>query len=486
MTIQEAKDEIRTALLIYLRKDENGLYLVPPQRQRPILLIGPCGIGKTAIMAQLAEECGIGLVSYTMTHHTRQSAIGLPRIVSRTFDGKEFTATEYTLSEIVASIYTCMERTGKREGILFLDEINCVSETLSPVMLQLLQSKQFGTHQVPEGWIITAAGNPPQFNRAAREFDLATLDRVRQIQVEADVNCWMDYAASRNIHGSILSYLRIRPDCFYQAVSVGAQRSYVTARGWEDLSEVLTGCEELGRIPGQDQISQFLCEPKICGDFAAYYLLYKKYDCDYEIDRILDGSISQSGLKEKAAMASEGSFDESYTVIGLILGNLALKYRHWAELADQAQLFQERLASAEFQLSEKGLSLEAFTRLQLHAVEEKKKNSLADHEELRREYTYIRQLKEASLSLALSHLNGPSDTIDLLRRLAAQMTAEADCYAVDIGPCLTRAFRFCEDAFREESQLLLLVTGLTANRHAMRYLSRYENEAFLRYSRLLL
>ena len=37
------------------------------------------------------------------------------------------------MSEIVASIYNKIEQTGLPEGILFIDEINCVSETLAPV-----------------------------------------------------------------------------------------------------------------------------------------------------------------------------------------------------------------------------------------------------------------------------------------------------------------------------------------------------------------
>ena len=96
---------------------------------------------------QLAQELGINLVSYTMTHHTRQSALGLPLIREKTFGGKPYSATEYTMSEILASVYERIEQTGIRTGILFLDEINCVSETLMPAMLQLLQSKQFGTHR---------------------------------------------------------------------------------------------------------------------------------------------------------------------------------------------------------------------------------------------------------------------------------------------------------------------------------------------------
>ena len=42
------------------------------------------------------------------------------------------------MSEIISAVYDLMENTGVKEGILFLDEINCVSETLAPIMLQLL------------------------------------------------------------------------------------------------------------------------------------------------------------------------------------------------------------------------------------------------------------------------------------------------------------------------------------------------------------
>ena len=65
MNIQEAKTEICNTLRAYLAKDENGYYTYPLIRQRPLLLIGPPGIGKTAIMEQAAAECGVGLVAYT-------------------------------------------------------------------------------------------------------------------------------------------------------------------------------------------------------------------------------------------------------------------------------------------------------------------------------------------------------------------------------------------------------------------------------------
>ena len=78
MNIKRTKEEIKNAIEAYLKKDEYGAYEIPVIRQRPMLLLGPPGVGKTQIMEQISRECKIGLAAYTITHHTRQSAIGLP------------------------------------------------------------------------------------------------------------------------------------------------------------------------------------------------------------------------------------------------------------------------------------------------------------------------------------------------------------------------------------------------------------------------
>ena len=215
MNIKQAKQEIINTVKAYLKKDETGAYEIPVERQRPILMIGPPGIGKTAIMEQVALECGINLVSYTITHHTRQSAIGLPFISHKNYGGREYAVTEYTMSEIIASVYDQIEASGISEGILFLDEINCVSETLAPTMLQFLQYKTFGPHRVPDGFLIVTAGNPPQYNRSVRDFDIVTLDRMKRIKIEEDYPVWKEYAYRIGIHGAVMAYLEIRRDHFY-------------------------------------------------------------------------------------------------------------------------------------------------------------------------------------------------------------------------------------------------------------------------------
>ena len=80
MNIKRAKQEIKDSIEAYLTKDNYGEYKIPSIRQRPILLMGPPGIGKTQIMEQIARECEIGLVAYTIAERLIDiyESIGIP------------------------------------------------------------------------------------------------------------------------------------------------------------------------------------------------------------------------------------------------------------------------------------------------------------------------------------------------------------------------------------------------------------------------
>ena len=324
MNIKQAKQEITNTLKAYLAKDQLGNYLIPTVRQRPVLLMGPPGVGKTQIMEQIAAETGVGLVAYTITHHTRQSAIGLPFIEKRTYGGEEVSVTEYTMSEILSSVYRLMERTGLQEGILFLDEINCVSETLAPMMLQFLQCKTFGNQALPEGWLIVAAGNPPEYNKSVRDFDVVTLDRVKRIDVEEDYGVWKEYARRKNLHGAIRSYLDIKKDNFYRIENTADGLQFATARGWEDLSELLYAYETLGIRADREVVGQYIQMPRIAKDFANYLEMFYKYQKTYHVEGILSGTWENITVLE----LREAPFDEKLSVMGLVLSRLSEEARN--------------------------------------------------------------------------------------------------------------------------------------------------------------
>lgn len=318
MNIKEAKEQIKYAVTAYLTKDDLGCYVIPPSKQRPIFLMGPPGIGKTAIMEQVASELEIGLLSYSMTHHTRQSALGLPLIKHVNYFGNEYDISEYTMSEIISSIYEMMQSTDTKNGILFLDEINCVSETLAPIMLQFLQYKVFGRHEVPEGWIVVTAGNPPEYNHSVREFDIVTWDRLKRVDVEPDFDTWKEFAYLSGVHASVLTYLEIKKGNFYKVETTVDGKSFVTARGWDDLSQMIQ-LYEMHNIPvNRKLISQYIQNEKIAQDFSIYYDLYNKYKSDYQINDILSGNVSED-IKNRAKKAK---FDERFSLIGLMLDSV--------------------------------------------------------------------------------------------------------------------------------------------------------------------
>ncbi len=319
MNIVDAKEEIRKTAEIYLDK-EDGRYTIPLMKQRPVFLTGAPGIGKTAVVGQVAHELGIGFVSYSMTHHTRQSAIGLPYIEERDYGEGKIRISEYTLSEIIASVYDAVKK-GDKEGILFLDEINCVSETLFPALLQFLQYKSFGNHLLPEGWIIVTAGNPPRYNRFVREFDIAVLDRLKTINVEESLDAWKPYARESHIHGSILSFLELEPACFYRISTEAEGPRYVTARGWEDLSLAIRLYEKKGFTVDRVLIDQYIADPETGGKFEIFYRLYEECREKYPVEEVLSGKATE----DTVSRAKTAPFDERLAVLELIGDRLSDK-----------------------------------------------------------------------------------------------------------------------------------------------------------------
>ncbi len=482
MDINRAKQEIKNTVHAYLAKDETGNYQIPSIRQRPILLMGPPGIGKTAIMEQAANECGIALVSYTITHHTRQSAIGLPFISKHIYGGQEYTITEYTMSEIIASVYDKMEETGLTEGILFIDEINCVSETLAPTMLQFLQRKSFGSHFVPEGWIIVAAGNPPEYNKSVRDFDIVTLDRLKRIDVNEDLEVWKRYAYRNQIHPSIISYLDIKKQNFYVIETTVDGKAFVTARGWEDLSSLLLTYEGLGIPVAEDVVLEYLQHPRIARDFAAYYDLFQKYQSDYHITSILDGQMPGSAVER----LQNAPFDERLSVIGLLMGKLTNAFAsiYYEEL--MIHRVYDSLRCIKTMLGQSSLSV----------LLEQEAESIRTSKDMQKKASMVDPKENAALDRAASVLEtyrkqitsamSPEDGFAQLSQQFTTLTENFECHVEQASRSLAAAFEFLDAVFGRSQELVVFVTELNTDFYSMQFIAHNGSEAYSRYNKELM
>ncbi|MDO5407647.1 MAG: AAA family ATPase [Eubacteriales bacterium] len=496
MNIKRAKQEIKDTIAAYLLKDEYGSYVIPAIRQRPILLIGPPGVGKTQIMEQISQECQIGLVSYTITHHTRQSAIGLPFIEHKMFGGREYAVTEYTMSEIVAAVYEKIEQTGMSEGILFIDEINCVSETLAPTMLQFLQGKTFGNHKIPEGWIIVAAGNPPEYNKSVREFDIVTLDRIRSIQVEPDFGAWKEYAVQVGIHPAIQSYLNIRRQHFCQIETTVDGKLFATPRGWEDLSQLIGVYETLGQKVDRDVAMEYIQFPKIARDFANYLELYYKYQNDYQVEEILAGR-PVTGVYEKLEKAA---FDERISVVGLLLSGLQEKFREVCRMEDMLELRMKKLrelhgmgvfgdAGMTSDSATVASAIQTFSDMLEDFQEEqgrKQESGLLSRLELRRMREVTARLEQDLQTIRKEDFSDAAAVWDRLRELFAADSDQYEDLVDEAGEMLEHAFDFMEAAFGGSQEMVLFVTELNTGFYSVHFLQDYECERYYRYNKELL
>ena len=487
MNIKQAKEEIKHTVQAYLSKDAFGEYKIPAVRQRPVLLIGPPGIGKTQIMEQIARECEIGLVAYTITHHTRQSAVGLPFIKEEQYDGKTYSVTEYTMSEIIASVYRKIEEGGRKEGILFIDEINCVSETLAPTMLQFLQCKTFGNQAVPEGWIIAAAGNPPEYNKSVRDFDMVTLDRVRCMNIEADLGVWKEYAREKRLNSAILSYLELRPKNFYRVEADVDGLQFVTARGWEDLSNLMDVYEELGIPVDEEIIHEFLRHEDVAEDVSAYFDLYKKYQADYGIAEILEGKVKPSVY----ARIDQAAFDERLSVVNLLLdgvSNVFYQIQREREITDAWYDFlKEYRQKLKNSLQAKGI-FETILAEKTASDEQNEKQQFVSKAQSDRARSLNEKLKECAKKIVAEETINIEETA--LFALAKE-PFDAQCEKLQSLEnqgieTLEHAFTFMEQAFSDGQEMVVFVTELTITPEIAVFLSEHRIERYETYKNQLL
>ena len=125
--------------------------------KQPVFLWGAPGVGKSQVVAQVAEERNLALRDIRAVLLDPVDLRGLPRI---TAEGLSVWCPPGFLPGA----------NDPEEGILFLDELNAAPPLVQAACYQLILDRRIGEYKLPDGWSIIAAGN--------REKDKAVTHRM--------------------------------------------------------------------------------------------------------------------------------------------------------------------------------------------------------------------------------------------------------------------------------------------------------------------
>ena len=116
----------------------------------PLHIWGACGVGKSQIVAQVADDLGYAFLDVRAVQLDPVDLRGLPRIADH--------QTEWAPPKFLPT-------TG--QGILFLDELTSAPQMTQAGCYQLVLDRKLGEYVLPEGWVVIAAGKPGLRTRRA-------------------------------------------------------------------------------------------------------------------------------------------------------------------------------------------------------------------------------------------------------------------------------------------------------------------------------
>lgn len=188
---------------------------------------GPPGIGKSDVIAQLAEQRGIELRDVRMN------------LMDPT-DIKGFPAPDIKKGEMRWLPPDFLPRDPKSEGILFLDELNQAAPATQAAAYQLVLNRCVGDYKLPDGWSIVAAGNRQTDRANAQRMPSALANRFVHLQFETHLDDWCSWAIDKEVPTDLISFLRFKPDLLApEGAFADGQHAFPTPRSWSFVGKMM-------------------------------------------------------------------------------------------------------------------------------------------------------------------------------------------------------------------------------------------------------
>lgn len=195
------------------------------EKQVPITvaMIGPTGIGKSAIEKQLTKELNVGFIDLRLATQEPGDVIGNPY--------RDGNVTRWAIPE-------WWPKEGTR-GILCLEELNRAPQDIRQCIFQLIWDRRLHTHVLPVGWTIVLAMNPDNGDYQVESLDRALVRRCAVVVVEPHADSWMDWALKEgNVPSDIVGFIGTHKDMLFvpETFDFPVVR---TPAGWGDTLSIL-------------------------------------------------------------------------------------------------------------------------------------------------------------------------------------------------------------------------------------------------------
>ena len=271
-------------------KAKNALR-VAMQKQRPIFLWGPPGIGKSDIVAQITNSLPNSfLIDIRLSLWEPTDIKGIPYFDSNA-NKMVWGAPAELPDEAMAAEYDHI--------VLFLDEMNSAAPAVQAAAYQLILNRRVGQYKLPDNVIIVAAGNREADKGVTYRMPAPLANRFVHLELAVDFDDWFEWAVENNIESDVIGYLQFAKQDLYTFDPKSPSRSFATPRSWSFVSELLDDED------GDDVTTTDLVAGSVGEGLAVKFMAHRKIASSMpNPSDILIGKVKELKTKEISAMYS--------------------------------------------------------------------------------------------------------------------------------------------------------------------------------------
>jgi len=196
---------------------------------------GP-GVGKSGAVYQLGEELSKpeaeGGVGFDVpVYEIRGSCLADPAFVTGIPD--------------VSGAVTTLKRMNllpppNTPSILFIDELGGTHQQIRNALTQLIYDKKAGEYVLDPRTLVVCAGNRASDRAGSTKVETHVGNRLRHYTVEANLQEWQAYVASKNLPPMLIAFLEQHPALLHKFDAKSEDLAFPSPRTWEEVAIDMT------------------------------------------------------------------------------------------------------------------------------------------------------------------------------------------------------------------------------------------------------